>query len=95
MECGDIERSADPYLDGEFDDRERAAVDAHLASCERCRARWDEQARVRDAMRTRLREAMTPPSSAGRAPPALRARIEGALARERRPLWRRLRLPLP
>jgi anti-sigma factor RsiW len=38
---------------------------------------------------------MTPPATAGRAPPALRARIEGALARERRPLWRRLVAPLP
>ena len=95
MECGDVERSTDPYLDGEFDARERAEVDAHLASCERCRTRWDEQARAREALRARLREAMSPPSAAGRAPPALRARIEGALARERRPAWRRLLAPLP
>jgi anti-sigma factor RsiW len=95
MECGDVERSADPYLDGEFDERERAEVDAHLAACEPCRARWEELTRVRTAVRARLREAMMPPSAAGRAPAALRARIEGALARERRPLWRRLLAPLP
>jgi anti-sigma factor RsiW len=95
MECGDVERSSDPYLDGEFDERERAEVDAHLAACERCRARWDEQARARAAIRMRLREAMTPPAVAGCAPAALRARIEGALSRERRPLWRRLLSPIP
>ncbi len=95
MECGDVERSTDAYLDGEFDDRERAEVDAHLAACEPCRTRWHEQARVRAAVRAGLREAMTPPAAAGRAPAALRARIEGTLARERRPLWRRLLAPLP
>jgi anti-sigma factor RsiW len=95
MECGDVERSADPYLDGEFDERERAEVDAHLAGCERCRTRWEELAGLRAAVRARLREAMTPPSAAGRAPAALRARIEDALANERRPLWRRLFAPLP
>jgi anti-sigma factor RsiW len=95
MDCGEIERSIDAYLDGEFDARERAEADAHLAACERCRALADAQARIRTAVRARLREAMAPPAQAGRAPPALRARIEDALARRRRPLWRRALSPLP
>jgi anti-sigma factor RsiW len=95
MDCGELERSVDAYLDGEFDARERAEADAHLAKCERCRSLTESQRRIRAAVRARLREAMQPPSGAGRAPPALRARIEDALARRRRPLWRRALSPLP
>jgi anti-sigma factor RsiW len=95
MDCGEIDRAVDVYLDGEFDARERAEADAHLAKCERCRALVEHQGRVRAALRARLREAMTPPAEEGRAPPALRARIEDALSRRRRPLWRRALSPLP
>ena len=38
---------------------------------------------------------MAPRPRGGRAPEALRARIEDALARRRRPLWRRALAPLP
>jgi anti-sigma factor RsiW len=76
MECGDLGRAVDAYLDGEFDARERAEADAHLAGCEPCRSRVEAQRRLRDAVRGCLREAMTPPAEVGRAPPALRARIE-------------------
>ncbi len=95
MDCGELERAIDAYLDGEFDARERAETDAHLATCERCRALAETQGRIRTAVRTRLREAMSPPAAAGRAPPALRARIEQALASSHRPLWRRALSPLP
>lgn len=95
MDCGELERAIDAYLDGEFDARERAEADAHLAKCERCRALADTQARIRSAIRARLREAMAPPATAGRAPAALRTRIEDALAQSRRPLWRRALSPLP
>ena len=95
MDCTELERAIDAYLDGEFDARERAEADAHLASCERCRSLADTQGRIRAALRARLRDAMTPPAEAGRAPAALRARIEDALARSRRPLWRRLFAPVP
>ena len=95
MDCTELERSIDAYLDGEFDARERIEVDTHLAGCARCRALADAQRRVRDAIRARLREAMAPPAPAGRAPPALRARIEESLARQRRPLWRRAFAPIP
>src|SRR5512133_868643 len=89
MDCTELQRSIDAYVDGEFDARERAEADLHLGSCERCRALTGARAALRTAMRAKLREAMTPPSAAGRAPPALRARIEAELARRRRPLWRR------
>lgn len=95
MECGDLARQVDAYLDGEFDTRDRAEVDAHLAICPACRSLIETQGRLRAALREKLREAMTPPSSCGRAPAALRARIEASLARQRRPLWRRALSPLP
>jgi anti-sigma factor RsiW len=95
MDCTELERSIDAYLDGEFDARERTEVDAHLARCERCRSLADAQARIRGAIRARLRDAMAPPGQAGRAPAALRTRIEDALVRRRRPLWRRALTPLP
>ena len=95
MDCTELERAIDAYLDGEFDARERAEADAHLAQCERCRALADAQGRIRTALRARLRDAMTPPAAEGRAPAALRARIEDALACRRRPLWRRALAPMP
>jgi anti-sigma factor RsiW len=93
LDCKDLERSVDPYLDGEFDAPERAEVDAHLAGCPACRALVERQALVRASIRTKLREAMGTPE--GHAPQALRARIEESLARSRRPLWRRLLAPVP
>lgn len=95
LECGDLAHQVDAYLDGEFDVRERAEVDAHLAACPACRAVFETQGRLRGALREKLREAMAPPATAGRAPPALRARVEASLARQRRPTWRRLFSPLP
>ncbi|HVO19121.1 MAG TPA: zf-HC2 domain-containing protein [Anaeromyxobacter sp.] len=90
MDCRELERSVDAFLDGEFDERERAEAEAHLAACPPCRAMIDGQARVRSSIRARLREAMAAP-----APAALRERLGRSLARERRPLWRRAVSPLP
>lgn len=95
MDCSELERSADAYLDGEFDARERAEADMHLGTCPRCLALVEERRRVREAMRAKLREAMAAPAAAGRAPEELRKRIEEALARRRRPLWRRAFSPIP
>jgi anti-sigma factor RsiW len=95
LDCRDLARQVDAYLDGEFDGRERAEVDTHLASCPACRSLFETQGRLRAALREKLREAMAPPAAAGRAPAALRARIEASLAHERRPLWRRILSPLP
>jgi anti-sigma factor RsiW len=95
MDCSDLERSIDAYLDGEFDTRERAEADLHLGTCPRCRVLADERRTMRDALRTKLREAMNAPAPAGKAPEELRRRIEAALAQRRRPLWRRALSPVP
>ncbi len=47
MDCRELERSVDAFLDGEFDDRERAEAEAHLAGCPRCTAMVGGQARIR------------------------------------------------
>ncbi len=95
MDCAEIERSLEPYLDGEFDDRERADVNAHLARCERCRGAADVRSRARALLRAKLREAMGPGTAAGRSPEELRERISAALAHLHRPLWRRALAPVP
>lgn len=95
MDCRELERSVDAFLDAEFDDRERAEAEAHLAGCPRCRATVEGQGRLRAAIRAKLREAMAAPAAAGRAPDELRARLQRSLAKERRPLWRRALTPLP
>ncbi len=96
MDCTELQRSIDAYLDGEFDDRERAEAEAHLAACPRCRETAERQGRLRTALRAKLREAMAPPAEAGRAPAHLRERVEASLSRQqRRPIWRRAFSPIP
>ena len=95
IDCAELERSLEAYLDGEFEGAERAETEAHLAACATCRSRTEARAGVRDAVRARLREAMGPGTPAGRAPAALRARVQQQLVRERRPLWRRALSPVP
>ncbi len=90
MDCGELERSVDAWLDGEFDARERAEVEAHVAACPPCRGLAGDRDAARAALRAKLREAM-----AVRAPAALRARIQGEIAVRRLPLWRRALSPIP
>jgi anti-sigma factor RsiW len=87
MECRDLERSLDAYLDGEFDERERSDAAAHLAVCAPCRSLTEQQQHLRDGLRGCLRRALG--GEAGEAPAALRLRVVEALAHERRPAWRR------
>lgn len=95
MDCAELSRSVEAFLDGEFEAREQAEAEAHLAGCGRCRALTEAEAARLTALRARLREAMGPTTPAGRCPEALRRRVSTALARERRPLWRRVLSPVP
>ncbi len=95
MDCGELERALDSYLDGEFDEREKMEADAHLAACPRCRELAGRRAAQSEALRRTLRSAMGPETLAGHAPEEVRQRIKEALAHERRPLWRRAVAPLP
>ncbi len=95
MDCQEMQRSLEPYVDGEFDGRERAEANRHLASCPRCRELVETHGRARSLLRAKLREAMGTGSAAGSAPDGLQRRIVEALARQRRPLWRRALSPVP
>jgi anti-sigma factor RsiW len=95
MDCAEFERSVDAFVDDEFEPRERAEAEVHLAACARCQGLATAQVTLRTALRAALREAIGPATRAGRAPEALRQRISSALERERRPLWRRLFAPIP
>jgi anti-sigma factor RsiW len=98
FDCRDVERLLEPYLDGEFDEADRAGLEEHLAGCTRCRSAATSAMSFRSALRARLREAVEPGSAAGTAPESLRRRISTALdAEESRPVswWRRLLAPLP
>jgi anti-sigma factor (TIGR02949 family) len=95
MDCTDIERLLDAWLDGEMDAKDAADAAAHLEACDPCRAEASRRRAIRDGLRSSLRAAMGPESEATAAPEELRERIAEAIARERRPLWRRALAPIP
>lgn len=95
MDCTEVERTVDVWLDSELEDRDRAELERHLQKCPRCQSLADVRTRVRAAIRQKLREAMGPQALASRAPAELRMKVLAALAQNRRPLWRRALSPLP
>ena len=98
FDCSDLARLLEPYLDGEFEEDDRAAIETHLSTCAPCRGGAATAMAFRSALRARLREAFTPGSPQATAPDSLRRRISAALdAEEARPAvwWRRVLSPLP
>jgi anti-sigma factor (TIGR02949 family) len=75
LDCRDLEPLLHAYVDGEFQDADRAEFEAHLAQCAGCRQRVSNE----QLFREKLRAAATV-----RAPEALRARITEAVQREQR-----------
>ena len=94
MDCAELARTLDAFLDAELAEAEHAQVEEHLARCPSCWAEADAAGRLREALRSRLRSAMGAVAPQGRASPELRSRIHLALVEERTPLWRRLLTPL-
>ena len=94
MDCAELTRTLDAYLDRELAPRDEMEAADHLAACEDCRALADAQRRLRVALRARLRAAMGPGSDAGQAPDALRQRLHLALGREKKPFLRRVLSPV-
>lgn len=70
--CEDFEPFIDTYVDEEFDERERADMEAHLSGCDTCRSKVQAQVRFKAQLREKL--------SNERAPQALRERITLELA---------------
>lgn len=71
MTCEDFVPFIDAFVDGEFDERERAEMEVHLESCETCREEVQFQVRLKDEFKACLSE---------RAPDALREQIFAGLA---------------
>ena len=71
MDCAEVQRFLQPYLDGEIDGEERIFISAHLQSCERCQRDASFEQAFRDTVR---RHAASPA-----APPQLREKVLRAL----------------
>jgi len=71
MQCSEIERYVDPYLDNEFDARESTEIELHLAKCEGCRRYVELQRALRHTVTVCCKSS---------APGSLRDRIVGRLA---------------
>lgn len=78
VDCADFRQFIDPYLDGEFDEAERAAFDAHLTVCGDCRSHFEQQAWMQGALRPALKRPC-------RLSPAARDRICTRLRAAERP----------
>lgn len=82
MDCEDVGKFLQVYIDGELDDEDRRMVEEHLTGCSACRARADYERRFRSAVRARLPRV--------RAPEGLRHRVAEAMSGARaRPLFAR------
>ena len=73
--CDEIETLLSPYVDGEDQAADRAAVTSHLAECGPCRARAQAEQTARTVLRARR------PALAVAAPSRLRARCRARAAR--------------
>jgi anti-sigma factor RsiW len=93
MDCAELLRTLDAWVDGELDASEDAQATDHVARCERCRGEAERARSARQVLRASLRGAIGPEATP--APEALRERIHLALVDDRRPLWRRALAPLP
>lgn len=84
MDCKEVEKFLQFYIDRELDDDDRRMLEEHLASCAECRSQADYQRRFREAMRARI-----PRESA---PEEFKERLVEAMtkANQPRPLPRRL-----
>jgi anti-sigma factor RsiW len=75
MKCKSLEPLVTPYVDGELDADNRAALDAHLRVCPPCHSRVAAERNVRELLQTRKAVFQQPG-----APPALRAKCAGITA---------------
>jgi anti-sigma factor RsiW len=71
--CQDLEPLFTPYVDGETTAEQRAAIEAHLATCPACRDCAEAESRARDAVKACRDQLITP------APPWLRQRCVQAV----------------
>ncbi|ADO72375.1 anti-sigma factor family protein [Stigmatella aurantiaca] len=80
MTCQELDRLLYPYLDGEFQPEERIEVETHLATCESCTLRVEQESAIRQV----LRRAANHSVQSRRAPASLRAGIQLGMKQEHR-----------
>jgi anti-sigma factor RsiW len=85
VKCQECEELLHPYLDGEMDPTQRAAVDAHLKDCKDCRQALEHLQMLRRALQ--MPELRYPASETLRH--RLQKQLREADAKERRPQWPR------
>jgi anti-sigma factor RsiW len=86
MTCDDFEAFAQPFVDGEFAEAERAEVARHLAGCGSCSSGIE----MERAFRRKLRDARETSLAMNPAPSRLRDAIRADLRREAIPSGRRV-----
>jgi anti-sigma factor RsiW len=60
VKCDEVRRFADLFIDGEFDDRESALFEEHLAGCLECRSEVNALMAFQEAVRQKLGPAKMP-----------------------------------
>lgn len=71
LTCTDIGKLVHPYLDGEFSDEDRVALEQHASDCAPCHELVQYEMKFKAAMRAKL--------ALPKAPSALRAKVIGSL----------------
>jgi mycothiol system anti-sigma-R factor len=79
MRCEDVRRFAQVYLDGEFDENDRRAMETHLKECPQCQHQVEYERRFQAAIRARVPRV--------RAPEELRERLQEKLLRPQGRRW--------
>ena len=91
MQCRDIERDLDSFIDGELAVPESLEVEAHLHTCAACQKQVEEQR----SMKRSLRLALRPPELPATLRDFVRDSLHGELReQERASRWLRLRRPI-
>jgi anti-sigma factor RsiW len=81
MDCTDVDRFLDHYLDGEFSEADSAALEEHLRACGDCRGLALAEVNIRRGIAEKLNPAPALPEA------RRESIIEGALAKARGPRW--------
>src|SRR5687768_9567264 len=82
MNCDDVENFVHPYVDGEFEQKDRLEVESHLAGCPSCSRRVQFERAFRTVVREKGHGTAGEPIV--RAPESLRASVQTSLRREAR-----------
>lgn len=87
MRCDEIRRFSDLYIDGEFEEREKALFEAHLQECDKCREEVAAWFSFRRAIRQKMAEQPAVPDDVRQ---RLLTSVHKAQRAQERTVWRRV-----